>query len=97
MNVIMCNAFDCTIGRAEDINMYLGMGHLSILMSGQVLYNHHTFMVLEFLNFTILENKVLFFFFGKLKVKIIEGTTEFKQITYRYMHKLYSVTHNAVR
>lgn len=63
MNVIMCNAFDCTIGRAEDINMYLGMGHLSILMSGQVLYNHHTFMVLEFLNFTILENKVLFFFF----------------------------------
>lgn len=54
-------------------------------------------MVLEFLNFTILENKVLFLFFGKLKVKIIEGTTEFKQITYRYMHKLYSVTHNAVR
>lgn len=69
MNVIMCNAFDCTIGRAEDINMYLGMRHLSISMSGQVLYNHHTFMVLEFLNFTILENKVLFFFFWQTEGK----------------------------
>lgn len=69
MNVIMCNAFDCTIGRAEDINMYLGMGHLSILMSGQVLYNHHTFMVLEILNFTILENKVLLFFFWQTEGK----------------------------